>query len=112
MLTYCYTTEDGRTEDHSFRVGEAPASVSFKDGSVAKRDYTAEHRPRKAGTGWPMTCYASGVNPNQAGELRNFYKKHGFRCDVTNSGDPVYESAGHRKAALKLRNLHDKDSFC
>ncbi len=62
---------------------------------------------------WPMDpCCASGVNPNQAGELRNFYKKHGFRCDVTNNGDPVYESAGHRKAALKLRNLHDKDSFC
>ena len=112
MLTYCYTTEDGRTEDHSFPVGTAPVAVNFKDGSVAKRDYAAEHRPLRAGGGWPMTCYASGVNPNQAQELRDFYKKHGFRCDVNSSGDPVYESSSHRKAALKLRNLHDKNSFC
>ncbi len=112
MTTYCYTTEDGRTADFLFPMGEAPESVGFKDGSIAKRDLSAEHRPHKAGGGWPMTCYASGVNPNQAQELRNFYKKHGFRCDVKDSGDPVYESLSHRKAALKLRNLHDKHSFC
>jgi len=112
MITYCYTTEDGRTEDRLFPMGKAPESVSFKDGSIAKRDYAAEHRSRRAGGGWPMTCYASGVNPNQAQELRDFYKKRGFRCDVKNSGDPVYESSSHRKAALKLRNLHDKSAFC
>ena len=112
MVTYCYITEDGRSEDRFFPMGTAPPSINFIDGSVAKRDYAAEHRPRKAGSGWPMTCYASGVNPNQAQELRDFYKKHSFRCDVKNSGDPVYENSSHRKAALKLRNLHDKHSFC
>ncbi len=112
MTTYCYTTEDGRTEDHYFPMGTAPGKVKFRDGSLARRDISAEHRPLRAGGGWPLTCYASGVNPNQAQELRDFYKKHGFRCDVNNGGDPVYESSSHRKAALKLRNLHDKNSFC
>ena len=112
MVTYCYTNGLGITEDHYFLMGTAPEVVEFSDGSVAGRDLSAEHRPRKAGGGWPMTCYASGVNPNQAQELRDFYKKHRFRCDVKDSGDPVYESSSHRKAALKLRNLHDKHSFC
>ncbi len=111
-MTYCYTNALGITEDYLFPIGKALPFLSFKDGSIAKRDYAAEHWPRRAGSGWPMTCYASGVNPNQAQELRDFYKKHSFRCEVNNSGDPVYESSSHRKTALKLRNLHDKHSFC
>ena len=62
---------------------------------------------------WPMNpCYASGVNPDQAQELRDFFQKHNEPTDVNNNGDVVYRDSGHRKRALKLRNLHDKSSFC
>ena len=61
---------------------------------------------------WPMSpCYASGVNPQQAGELREFFVKHGENVDVTSQGDPIYTSPGQRKRLLKLRGLVDKSSF-
>ena len=63
--------------------------------------------------GWPaLECYASGVAPQQAQELRDFFKKHNESVDVTNKGNPVYTSAGQRKRLLKLRNLCDKSAFC
>ena len=112
MPTYCYSNKKGLTEEHYFKVGEAPKTVILEDGSTGERDYHAEHSPQKAGGGWPLECVASGVAPHQAGELREFFKKHGFRCDVSKDGNPIYENARHRKAALKLRNLHDQSSFC
>ncbi len=60
---------------------------------------------------WPMDpCCASGVNPDQTGELRAFFEKHGETVDIVD-GDPVYESPGQRKRLLKLRGIVDKASF-
>lgn len=135
MVTYCFTTDDGVTVDREFPRGEAPEFViTFKhdtplyvrltDAQIKKyqvkayRDYRAEGvTGTVVGTktktqGWPQTCFASGVHPNQANELREHLARRGCSTEVKPSGDPVYTSAAHKKKALKIRGMRDKSSFC
>jgi len=94
-------------------MGQAPETIVLDDGSEILRDRRAEWTgSRPAGGGWPIECYASGVNANQAQELRDFFKTHGCPTEVTANGDPVYRDANHRKRALKLRGFCDKASYC
>ena len=67
---------------------------------------------KKTGDWPPIECIASGVAPQQAQELRDFFSAHGEQVEVSNSGDPIYTSAAQRKRLLKLRGLHDRNSFC
>ena len=93
-------------------MGDAPKSILLDDGRVALRDFAAEHTSRRAGSGWPMTCFASGVHASQADELRRYLADRGCPTEVTRDGDPVYTSASHRKKALKLRGMYDRQSYC
>ena len=64
-----------------------------------------------ATSGWPIECVASGVHPSQAGELRDYFKKHGCPTEVTADGNPVYRDAAHRRKALKVRGFRDNAGF-
>lgn len=111
MPTYCYSTPDGEIIERFFRMGDAPKAIRLPDGRRATRDMEAEHSPRRAGGGWPMVCFASGVHASQAGELREYFRQHGCPTEVTPAGDPVYRDAQHRKRALKCRNMFDRTSY-
>jgi len=110
MPIYCYTSETGETIEEIFPMGGAPEAVTLQ-AQVYERDFAAERSSRPANSGWPMTCYASGVQAGQAGELREFFKEKGIRCEVTKGGDPVYTSKAHRTKCLRARNFHDRNSF-
>lgn len=110
MVTYCYSTKDGTIHERSYPMGKAPKEIRVGR-KVAKRNFFAERVGRPATKGWPLTCYASGVNTKQAGELRQHFKDIGVPTDVTPDGDPIYVSHEHRKRALKARGLHDQASF-
>lgn len=127
MPTYCYETNDGDIVEREFDRGKAPEEITIleDDGVVTtlSRCYAAEN-PRtvvRGGTGgptgqrksgWPMApCVASGVHPSQAQELRNHFKAHGLNVEVNQNGDPIYESASQRRAALKCRGMYDKSSY-
>ena len=85
-----------------FRYNEAADSVvEYTDGANSARL-----------PAWPIECIASGVAPQQAGELRQFFAKHGESVDVTADGNPIYTSHSQRKRLLKLRNLYDKAAYC
>ena len=113
MPAYCYSDSTGRAEERFFKMGEAPSRVCTDTGRWLLRDYAAEWRPqRRSCRDYRLECYASGVAPHQAQELRDFFKKHNESIEVTNSGDPVYTSAGQRRRLLKLRGFVDKNSFC
>jgi hypothetical protein len=72
----------------------------------------ADERPGVPSTkGWPLECVASGVHASQAGELREFYRKHGCPTEVSADGNPIYRNAAHRRKALKLRGFNDKASY-
>jgi len=111
MPTYCFRTDDGEIVERPFRMGESPRRIRLDDGRVATRDIQAEHLPRRAGGGWPIVCYASGVHPDQAQDLRDHFRKHGLNVTVTDGGDPVYENAQQRKRALRCRGLHDRAGY-
>ncbi len=126
MPTYCFITDNNEVIERDFPMGKAPAQVvimSGKAGSiVAKRYYQAEgvvgqvkgsDNPVKAGKPkkpWPMApCVASGVHPEQAGELRQHLTDRGCPTEVNSEGNPIYTSASHRKKALKIRGFADKN---
>jgi len=121
MPVYVFSTDDGEVVERMFPMGGCPRYVRI-NGKVAKRDRSRERMfcfvkgsktPVKRGYGtWPMEpCTASGVQPWQAQELRDFHKKHGLNIEVTKDGDPIYTSAKQRKKALKARGMFDKASF-
>jgi hypothetical protein len=113
-ITYCYETEDGEIVDRVFSMGKAPERITLDDGRGATRSFQAEHAGSRPAGGecWPMApCVASGVNAEQAGELRKHLADRGCRTEVTANGDPIYTSAAHRKRALKIRGFFDKASY-
>ena len=111
MPTYCYEDKHGNIEEREFRMGKAPREI--KRGCVTlRRAFYAEFKSVPASTScWPMTCYASGVEPEKAGELRKYLRDRGVPTDVTPDGDPIYRSNSHRKKALKVRGLVDKSAY-
>jgi hypothetical protein len=92
-------------------MGEAPREIVAESGQVACRDFGAELPSRRSCAWNPIECVASGVNAEQAGELRDFFRKHNESVEVTSDGNPVYTSAGQRKRLLKLRGFHDRNSY-
>ncbi len=115
MPEYCYSNDDGHVFERFFKMGDAPSEVviiSQGRPAVYKRDFQAEQVGRPARAGWPLTCFASGVNANQAQELRDHFKEAGVPTEVTVNGDCVYTSHAHRKRALACRGIYDKASFC
>lgn len=110
MPVYCYETSSGRVVDRVFPAGKAPRHI-LVSGKKATRSFAAESCGVPPKKGWPITCFASGVNANQAGELRDFLRDSGVPTQVTPDGDPVYRNVSHRRKALKARGLVDKKSF-
>lgn len=111
MPIYCYETEDGKILEKFFVAGQAPRTLTYARRKQAIRAYAAERKGFPPKKGWPLTCFASGVNAEQAGELRTLLRDAGVPTEVTPDGDPVYRDAAHRKKALKARGMVDKSSF-
>jgi len=113
MPRYCYRDKRGRIHERVFSImAQIPKRIFFDDGGSADRDFTAERASVPSARGWPLTCYASGVNASQAGELRDHFQKVGVPTEVTNDGDPVYRDAAHRKKALRARGFVDRKAYC
>jgi len=96
-------------------MGKAPAKIGTSsplDPRVFYRDFVAERQGGRSGTaGWPIECIASGVNANQAPELRKFFRDAKINCEVSSDGNPVYTDATHQAKCLKARHLHHRNSF-
>jgi len=113
MPLYCYEDEAGKIHERKFSImAQIPPEITLDDGRKAKRCYQAEQASVPATAGWPLTCFASGVNAAQAGELRDFLSRKGVPTEVTPQGDPVYRNARHRRKALKARGMFDRMAYC
>jgi hypothetical protein len=110
MPTYCYETPGGAVVERVFPIGKAPRVIQVGRVS-ARRSFSAERASIPPAKGWPLTCFASGVNAAQAGQLREFLNRKGVPTEVTRDGDPIYRNAQHRRKALKARGLFDRSSF-
>lgn len=115
MPIYCYETPKGTVTERTFPIGKAPQHITHADPDegvvMAKRSFRSEGVKSASPKGWPMTCYASGVNAEQAGALRSHLAEKGVPTEVTKDGDPVYTSSSHRRKALSVRGIHDNNSF-
>ena len=112
-MIYDYQTEDGRVVTHVQALRDMtplPETITLPDGAIAKRVWSQVAAPSPRG--WPMKpCVASGVQPEQAQELRDLFKKAGVPTEVTKGGAPIYTSPEHRRKALKVRGLYDRSSY-
>lgn len=111
MPVYCYVTKSGKVFDRVFAIGQAPKTIMVDKNTPARRSFQHENASVQPTAGWPLTCLASGVNANQAGELRELLKRKGVPTDVTPDGDPIYRDARHRRKALKVRGFVDKQGY-
>ena len=115
MPTYCYTDEKaGRTIEIIGSMFKSQPRSIRRGGVVFKRDRDAEWSKRSVRSrtkGWPIECYASGVNANQADDLREHFRKEGLNVEVSKDGNPIYSDMTQRRKALKSRGLVDKDSY-
>jgi len=110
MPMYCYKDQYGNTMEQMFPMGEAPEIITI-DERFYERDYSAEHHAVPATTGWPIECYASGVNAADADKLRKHFKEIGVPTEVSKDGNPIYRDARHRRKALKARGFMDKSAY-
>jgi len=100
-------------EDHPDYVIEDIEILDVIQPARFDRDFSAETKAIRTEScpGWPMSpCNSSGVQPEQAQELRDHFKRHGVPTEVTTQGDPVYRSPQHQKRALACRGMHNKAS--
>lgn len=111
-MIYLYESEDGRTAEHQQSLTHPtppPETITLEDGTVCKRVWSAAGGASPKG--WPLTCFASGVNAADAQKLRDEFKRVGVPTEVTKDGDPVYTSPEHRRRALKARGFFDRSSY-
>jgi hypothetical protein len=109
MPIYSYKVPStGQIIEEFHHMGKAPKTITIND-EVCNRDYSSISVP--ATSGWPLECIASGVNAEQAGELRKEFDRVGVKTEVSKDGNPIYRDAQHRRKALKARGFVDKASF-
>lgn len=110
MSVYEFQAEDGRIFTHVQALTDPtplPETMTLEDGTIAKRVWGVPAVPSPKG--WPMApCFASGVRPEQAQELRDYLRDKGVPTEVTRGGDPIYTSPEHQRRALKARGMHNK----
>jgi hypothetical protein len=111
MPVYCYQDSQGFIHEKLFPMGEAPKEIDLGARGKARRNIGAEHKSFPPTSGWPLECIASGVNPDQAQDLRDHFKEIGVPTEVSGDGNPIYRSAGHRREALKARGFVDRASY-
>lgn len=110
-MIYTYESEDGEFAEHEQPLThpEPPPETIERDGKVFKRVWGAPGGATPKG--WPLTCFASGVNAADAQKLRDEFKRLGIPTEVTKDGDPIYTSPEHRRRALKARGFVDRASY-
>jgi len=111
MPQYCYRSKTNKVIEKTFSIKDSIPRMVTVDRTDYHRSFQDENASTQASSGWPMECCASGVHPDQAGELRREFDKQGVPTEVTEGGDPIYRNAKHRKRALTCRGLHDKSSY-
>lgn len=117
MPTYCFRRGDGTLVELAMSCAELErrrrrdGSV-LHDGEVLSRDVVAEHSATVGSSaGWPMASDAAAVHPSDVPRVREDLARRGASCGFTGDGRPIFESAAHRRAVLRLMRLHDRMGY-
>ena len=111
MPTYCYSNEDGDSEQKFYQMGEAPDSITI-NGKVAKRDFGIEQGGRhRGGEGYPFINRALSCHPSQREEYMKECRKRGVPTHYDKTGGCKIEDAGHYKKLRKAFGYRDMSSY-
>ena len=86
-------------------------STSYYDKKLGRMVAGRPPRERNHISRFPYECWASGVHESQAGELHEFFAKHGESVEISRDGNPIYTSRRQRARLLKLRGMVDKGAY-
>lgn len=113
MATYSYSADNGHTIERTFPMGKAPRRLKFK-GRTYRRNYGGEWRPHRDGERsklWPMRSDAFGVGIHQVEEAAAHMKKMGVPTEYDPAtGEAIFRSRQHRKRALEVEEMFDRDA--
>jgi hypothetical protein len=116
MMIYCYETPDGEIVERVMTVAEmkafqeSPESEGFKrridieHGSKIMNRTGIDHKWRRG-----LACEASAVHPSQVDEFKQIMADHGCPTDFKKTGEPIYHSRDHRRRAMEIRGLYDRN---
>ena len=115
MPVYCYSTAEGEIIEHFQFTLDPPDTITGEDGTVAYRDYQAEHGSRKwqQGIPWsePLHSLSLGVNPKQIPEAEK--KMAALGCPTKYhpvTGDMLITDRQHRNKVMKISGVRDNDA--
>jgi hypothetical protein len=119
MPVYCYTDADGNEVDVSMTYREmrsrhdnanADGSITMDNGQRLFRDMGREIASVKDTPGnWPMESDAAGCHPEQRMDYMKHMASRGVPTEYNAEGQAIFTSRSHRRAALKVLGLVDKD---
>ena len=103
MLDSCIETheENGRTNIYEI------------DGIKYEQDYEAKFGGSTMfqSTVWPLISNGAAIDPSQVQDAKKKLKAAGCPTDFTAAGQPIFTSPGHKRKHLRLRGMHDKQSY-
>lgn len=112
MPFYCYKTKDGDIIERFYSMGKAPSKIKVK-GEWALRSIVSEWIGNQdvSSKNYPFECEASGVHPGDAQALGELLNKSGVPTEISKEGNPIYRNPSHRRKALAVRGMFDKNSY-
>jgi len=117
MPTYCYRGKDGdlvevaMTYARKCEIEDGDGSI-MHEGRRLRRDIEAEHGGTVGSSaGWPMLSDAAAVHPDLVPQVKGDLARHGVHVDFTSDGRPRFDSAAHRRAALRRLGYHDRQGY-
>jgi hypothetical protein len=101
MTISCKDKDEQKDEDGKVYI--------LHEGQKAVRIYQANMKPASC---WPLESQACGVAVNQVEDAAKADRELGVPTRYNkNSGNPIFESMGHRRDWLKAHKMHDNDSY-
>jgi hypothetical protein len=116
MPTYIYRRGNGEAVELSMSYAEKcrleKDGKIVHDGETLVRDICAEHSNVVPGcSGWPIWSDAAAIHPSLVPQVSDQLRSKGVLCEFDKTGRPKFDSAAHRRTALRAMNMHDSNSY-
>jgi len=118
MPSYCFNDrETGEPVDLVLGVNEMWNLRESDDGMSIRWEGRTLVRDKSRELGfsgkaaWPILSEAAGVHPDQIPMVSENMRRAGVAINYTSDGRAIFENAAHRRAALRVMGLRDKDGY-
>ena len=92
--------------------GSSPPQMIMAQGVEMHRDMMSDFRGTMESGEHEYVSEAMAVHPNEIGDITADARKHGVEPKrYTADGSPVFSSAKHKKAYMRVYGYHDNNSY-